>query len=257
MSIGFSSPPHASFADELLSQLHVFFVFIFGDQTDDGEGVVYNDIRLTHTSEEGTFAHRFAIATPIDPENPRAELQQFALQHLETVLAGICKHAKIAIADDLKPANFDQLVIEEIIPDYFERFINLITRHKISPEMARSIAQTLHDIPETVDYHQSIQSVRDHLIDPLTELSLLCNYDWKFSADEIKAIVGSLIGAEFDFTVPRIKHSADLLPAIQTALKKLKMQLISFENVGDDYYSFLLVNESDIYEIVQLAQILT
>ena len=222
---------------------HTFFVQALtgGDKT--------LDYAMTYTNSDiENFVKNFHEAKYINYKNPVNLLEIEIINQLKIVLDELGEHADTDYMFSLnrKPTNEYAATIDD-----FCSFTKLVACNKINEDDLQSIAKKLYENPcKIIDFANTITANGSDLID----LGFVFSWDYKFSASDLEYIVSSLIKKEFKFNCPENIFSADLFKYAQEELTKMKLELMSLESFGDEFY-FFVVNKDQVEKVKELSKI--
>lgn len=246
--IQFYTQPTPEMKKYLKHVLHNFIVFFCCTNS-----LETNDIRILYNHNFFLDYTKAILDTEyIDINAPKNEIQAIGFKEFERVLQGICQYLKIEIPEAILLPSQDNLLQEEIelTVKTFEEFIKLVSRGNVEEKLLQKQAKKL-----LKNYQKGTNEYRD--VEGHFDFfeSIDCwNSDWKFDPEDAEYFISEMIGEDLNFEYPEETYSHELFPYIQSALEKHNLELMTYDTHGDNYL-FFVANKSDVFRILELAEL--
>lgn len=188
----------------------------------------------------------------LDVNKPKNETQEIGIKDFKIVLQGICQYLNIEIPESVEVPSLENLLeIEEVTVETFKEFIKLVSRGNVDEKLVQKQSKKLFAAfkNEAKDYYEKVE---DHF--DFFESIDAWSSDWKFDPEDAEYFISEMIGEDLNFEYPEETYSHDLFPYIQSALEKHNLELMTYDTNGDDYL-FFVANKSDVYRILELAEL--
>lgn len=230
---------------------HIFHNFIlFFCSTN---GAVANDFKIFYTNNWFlNYVKGILAAEAIDFTDPKNDIQEIGFEEFKTILQGICQYLNIAIPEGTElPSEENLLVHEKVTAATFEELINLVSRGDVDEKFAKKQAKKLlRNFTKGSDNYEDV--IKGHAI--FFESVDSWHSDWKFDPEDAEHFISEMIGQDLNFEYPKQTYSHNLFPYIQSALKKLDLELMTYESHGDSYL-FFVANKNDVARILALSEL--
>ncbi|MFD1601667.1 hypothetical protein ACFSJW_16600 [Flavobacterium artemisiae] len=212
-----------------------------------------NDFRMLYSGRHFyDYTKGLLESEVIDVNNPKNESETIGIRDFKLVLQGICQHLNIEIPKSVELPSSENLVeSEEVTPETFEEFIQLVSRGNIEESELKEQSEKLFENFKrpAEDYHDIVEGHFEFF-----ENIDAWNSDWKFDPEDAEYFISEMIGEDLNFEYPEETYSHDLFPYIQSALEKRGFELMSYNTNGDNYL-FFVANKEDVDRILELSEL--
>ncbi|RUT70353.1 hypothetical protein D0817_11095 [Flavobacterium cupreum] len=188
----------------------------------------------------------------LDVNKPKNETQEIGIKDFKIVLQGICQYINIEIPESIElPSSENLIELEQVTSETFAEFIKLVSRGNIEEKELKKQSKKLFAAfkNEAKDYYEKVEGHFDFF-----ESIDAWNSDWKFDPEDAEYFISEMIGEDLNFEYPEETFSHELFPYIQSALEKRNLELMTYDTHGDNYL-FFVANKSDVYRILELAEL--